>query len=82
MGEKRQMEARRQDGVRKRPFQLVTKKEGAAIFKVSTRMFDKMRKEDDDFPGCIVLGGSALRWVEGELEAYARERQLPCGKVA
>ncbi len=67
---------------KKRPFQLVTKKEGAAIFKMSARAFDKLRSEDECFPGCIVLGGRTLRWVESELEAYARERQLPCAKAA
>ncbi len=62
--------------------QLVTKKEGARMLRVSTRAFDKMRSIDECFPGCIVLGGRKLRWVESELEAYARERQLPCAKAA
>ena len=74
--------AAKQTETKKRPFQLVTKKEGAAIFKMSTRAFDRLRTEDECFPGCVVLGGRTLRWVESELEAYARERQLPCAKAA
>ncbi len=74
--------AAEQIDTKKRSCQWVTKREGAAIFKMSTRAFDKLRQEDERFPSCVVLGGRKLRWVESELEAYARERQLPCAKAA